>query len=67
MPDWLEKLVTAGPGVIFAFMWWLERQERRAEREEHKTVSKDMITAMLKTENTLATLAKIFNGGKSHS
>lgn len=65
MPDWLEKLVTAGPAVIFAFMWWLERQERRSEREEHKTVSKDMITAMLKTENTLATLAKIFNGGKS--
>lgn len=64
MPDWLEKVVTGGPALIFAIMWWLERTERRQEREEHKTVSKDMISAMIKTENTLATLGKIFAAGK---
>lgn len=64
MPDWLEKIVTGGPAFIFAAMWWLERQERRQEREEHKTVSRDMISAMIKTENTLETLGKIFTGGK---
>jgi len=65
MPDWLEKVVTGGPALIFAIMWWLERQERRQEREEHKTVSRDMISAMIKTENTLGTLARIFNNGKA--
>lgn len=64
MPDWLEKVVTAGPAMIFAAMWWLERQERRQEREEHKTVSRDMISAMLKVENTLETFGRFFNGGK---
>lgn len=64
MPDWLDKIVTGGPALIFATMWWLERQERRQERDEHKTVSRDMISAMIKTENTLETLGKIFTGGK---
>lgn len=65
MPDWLEKVVTGGPALIFAVMWWLERQERRQERDEHKTVSRDMISCMIKTENTLETLGKIFTGGKA--
>jgi hypothetical protein len=62
LPEWLEKLATAGPAVIFAVMWWLERTERREERKEHKTVSRDMIDAMVKTENTLATLGNVFMG-----
>lgn len=62
LPEWLEKLATAGPAFIFAVMWWLERQERRQEREEHKTVARDMIEAMVKTENTLATLGNVFAG-----
>jgi hypothetical protein len=60
LPEWLEKLATAGPAVIFAVMWWLERTERRQERAEHKTVSRDMIAAMLKTENTLETIGDMF-------
>lgn len=62
LPEWLEKLATAGPAFIFAVMWWLERSERKQERDEHKTVSRDMIEAMVKTENTLATLGKVFTG-----
>lgn len=65
MPDWLEKVVTGGPALIFAAMWWLERQERRQERDEHKTVSRDMISAMLKVENTLEAFGKIFSNGKA--
>lgn len=61
---WLEKIITGSPALIFALMWWLERQERIKEREEHKTVSRDMIEAMVKTESTLETLSRIFNGGR---
>lgn len=65
LPEWVERLATAGPAVIFAAMWFLERQERKQEREEHKTVSRDMIKAMVKTENTLATLGNVFVGRQS--
>lgn len=60
LPEWLDKLATAGPAFIFAVMWWLERTERKQEREEHKTVARDMIEAMVKTENTLATIGNVF-------
>ena len=60
LPEWLEKLATAGPAFIFAVMWWLERTERKQERDEHKTVARDMIEAMVKTENTLATIGNVF-------
>lgn len=62
LPEWFEKLATAGPAFIFAVMWWLERTERREERAEHKTVARDMINAMVKTENTLATIGNVFAG-----
>lgn len=64
MPDWLDKIVTGSPAVIFAAMWWLERQERLKERDGHRTASLEMIKAMLKTESTLDALGRIFNGGK---
>lgn len=59
-PEWLDKLAAAGPAVIFAFLWWQEREERREERAEHKTVSRDMIKSMDKVEATLATFANVF-------
>lgn len=62
IPDWLKEMATASPALIFAVMWWLERLERKHEREEHKTVSREMINAMVKTENTLATLGNVFVG-----
>lgn len=65
MPDWIDKVVTGGPAFIFAVLWWLERQERHQERDEHRTVSKEMLSAMVKTESTLDTLGKIFEGGRA--
>ncbi len=65
MPEWFDKVVAGGPAVIFAWMWWMERTERQQERNEHKTVSRDMINAMVKTEGTLATIAGLLIGGKS--
>lgn len=60
IPEWLKEIATAGPALIFAVMWWLERTERREERREHKTVSRDMIDAMVKVESTLETFGGIF-------
>ena len=52
MPDWLDKVVTASPALIFATMWWLERTERVAIMER-------ALMAMNETKNTLQTLASI--------
>ncbi len=54
MPEWLEKLVTASPALIFATMWWLERTERISIMER-------ALTAMIETKSTLQTLASILN------
>lgn len=59
MPDWLEKLVTASPALIFATMWWLERGER-------KDVMERALTAMIETKGALQALASIMKpGGRS--
>jgi hypothetical protein len=63
MPPELIEAIKAGGAALtpfLAFLWWMERQERIREREEHKTVAKDMVTAMVKTEATLGTFARIF-------
>lgn len=68
MPPELLSAIQAGGAALapfLAFLWWQERSERQKEREEHKTVAKEMITAMVKTEATLATLGNIFVGGKT--
>lgn len=61
-PELLEALKAGGAALtpFLGFMWWIERQERLKEREEHKTVAKDMVTAMIKTESALATLRDLF-------
>lgn len=65
MPPELLEVIKAGGAALapfLGFLWWLERQERIREREEHKTVSKDMVTAMVKTESVLSTFAEIIKG-----
>lgn len=61
-PELLEILRSGGAALspFLGFLWWLERQDRLREREEHKTVSRDMVTSMVKTETTLSTMADIF-------
>ena len=62
-PPELIEILKAGGAALTPFLgllWWMERQERLREREEHKTVSKDMITAMVKTEATLSTIGGMF-------
>lgn len=67
LPPELFDAIKAGGAAIapfLAILYWLERAERIKEREEHKTVARDMITAMVKTEATLATLGQLFTGNK---
>ncbi len=52
LPDWIDKVATAGPAVIFAFLWWLERQERRE-------ILKEALTAMTETKAALQALSSI--------
>lgn len=61
MPDWIKDVATAGPAVIFAAMWWIERQERREILER-------ALTAMIETKSALQALSILLtphHGGKS--
>lgn len=49
MPEWLEKLASASPGLIFATLWFLERSERKAVSAKLETLS----------ERTLVTLTEL--------
>jgi hypothetical protein len=51
-PDWLDKVITAGPVGIFALLWWLERSERVAN-------SKQFFDAMIETKIALEALVRI--------
>ncbi len=61
MPEWLDKVITAGPAMIFAAMWWLERSER-------KDIMERALIAMVETKTTLQLLASILKptGGAGH-
>lgn len=58
MPEWLEKLASAGPAVIFATLWWLERSER-------KTVSAKLETLSERTLVTLSELKGLLSGKRN--
>lgn len=61
MPDWIKDVAAAGPAVIFAAMWWIERQERRE-------IMKESLAAMIETKTALQALSSILAphvGGRS--
>jgi hypothetical protein len=52
--------------VVFAILWWLERDERKDAQSELKLLAKDTVTTMTKLEAGVGQLANIFksNGGQ---
>ncbi len=59
MPEWLERLSTASPALIFAVMWFLERQDRKEAVRDLKTLSRE-------TAVTLAELKGMISGKKGN-
>jgi len=46
--------------VVFAILWWLERDERKDAQSELKLLAKDTVTTMTKLESGVGQLANIF-------
>lgn len=59
MPEFLEKLATASPALIFAVMWWLERLDRKEANRDLKTLSES-------TVKTLTELKGLFSGRRGN-
>jgi len=59
MPEWLEKLATASPALIFAVMWWLERLDRKEAGRDLKALSE-------RTHITLTELKGMLSGKKGN-
>jgi hypothetical protein len=58
----LEYIKAGGTplAVIFAILWWLERDERKDAQSELKLLAKDTVTTMTKLEAGVGQLASIF-------
>ena len=60
-PEWLEKIVSGGPALIFAVMWYLERSNRIDLENELKGIAKDSVQAMTGLKVTVDNFANVFN------
>jgi hypothetical protein len=58
-PEWLDKIVSGGPALIFALLWWFERDERKSVQEELKAITERVVIAMTETKSTLATFGSL--------
>ncbi len=53
MPEWLEKLATASPALIFAVMWWLERVDRKEAERDLISLSERSLVAFAELKGLL--------------
>jgi hypothetical protein len=54
MPDWLERLATASPALIFAAMWWLERSDRKEAYAKLETLSERTLVLLTELKGLLS-------------
>jgi hypothetical protein len=61
-----DLIAKYGPGVIFAIMWYLERDERKDSQKELKQLTRDTVTTMSEMKSLLGQVVTIFkpNGGQ---
>lgn len=55
-----ELISKYGPGVIFAVLYYLERDERKDAQKELKQLSRDTITALTEMKSLVGLLASLF-------
>lgn len=68
MPLELIELVKAGGAImapVFVYLWWYEREERRAAQGKNEVLAERTITTMADFKNLLQTVVDIFNGRKA--
>lgn len=53
-PDWLEKLISGGPALIFATLWWLERSDRKAVSAKLETLSERTLVLLTELKGLLS-------------
>jgi hypothetical protein len=60
--EYVKAIGVAGTplAVIFAILWWLERDERKDAQAELKLLAKDTVTTLTKLESGVGLLAGIF-------
>jgi hypothetical protein len=58
--DIFDLISKYGPGVIFAILWYLERDERKDAQEELRKISKESIIAISEAKSTIDQLVSVF-------
>ena len=59
------KVGGAPLAVVFAILWWMERDERKDAQSELKLLAKDTVITMTKLEAGVGQLATIFKASGS--
>lgn len=64
-PELLELIKAGGAALapIFAFLWWLERDERKDAQKELKQIAIDQTAAAASLDKTISQWASIFKPG----
>lgn len=66
--EFLKGLVAAGgPGValIFAVMWWMERDERKKAQERERDLTREILKSTVKQTNAIRSLRYVFLHGRA--
>ena len=65
LPEFLEYVKAGGAplAIVFAILWWLERDERRDTQAEQKQQTKDTLTTMAEMKALLHQVVTIFKPG----
>lgn len=71
-PELLDLIGKGGIAAILGFCWWqaevrCKEANARAdkEREENRTLAKEVVSTMVSTDRTLQTFENIFTGKKT--
>lgn len=67
VPLELIDMVKAGGAVlapVFLYLWWYERDERKAQQTKNEVMAERTITAMIEFKALLETVVEIFRGRK---
>lgn len=67
MPPELIEIIRSGGAAIaplFAFLWWLERDERKSAQAELKVATEKFTTTMIEAKSFMERLVAILSPGR---
>lgn len=68
LTTFLDTVTHAGPYALFiafAFLWWLERDERKESQKRERDLTRELLKSTVKQTNAIRDLRYLFLHGKA--